>query len=240
MDPAFEALVNRALAKKPGERFESMAALGRALLPFASLRVQMAFAVELNVTLPENVRREAERMSEIPITTVARKREQKILQRQERTRMRTYLVGASLALLLALLIWWKLSAPSEDVDAASVPPLPAEPAKQRESQGKAQDEQGSDWAGSDTIAADASIVVEGTFPGAELRNDAPVVQVDTPVAPTRVEARGSTREPSVAPRGAGNVEGSKLRTGPSNSASGSQSGEGPRPERGANRALIIQ
>ncbi|HEX6240782.1 MAG TPA: protein kinase [Polyangiales bacterium] len=52
MDPEFEALVERALEKKPEERFATMQALGRELLRFASLRVQISAAAELGVDLP--------------------------------------------------------------------------------------------------------------------------------------------------------------------------------------------
>jgi serine/threonine-protein kinase len=49
MDPQFEALVERALEKKPEARFASMQELGRELLKFASLRVQVSAAAELGV-----------------------------------------------------------------------------------------------------------------------------------------------------------------------------------------------
>jgi eukaryotic-like serine/threonine-protein kinase len=51
MDPDFEALVERALQKKPDERFSSMQALGRELLRFASLRVQVSASSELGSEL---------------------------------------------------------------------------------------------------------------------------------------------------------------------------------------------
>jgi serine/threonine protein kinase len=77
LDPKFEALVDRALKKAPGERYESMLALGRELLRFASLRVQMSYAAELKAELPAALRKEAERLSSGPPrrpTSVPRRR----------------------------------------------------------------------------------------------------------------------------------------------------------------------
>ncbi len=42
--PAFEAVILRAMALDPGERFDSVRALGAALLPFASERTRLVFA----------------------------------------------------------------------------------------------------------------------------------------------------------------------------------------------------
>jgi eukaryotic-like serine/threonine-protein kinase len=46
LEPRFEAIVNRALAKDPGARFADARAFGRALLPFASFRVRLSHAPE--------------------------------------------------------------------------------------------------------------------------------------------------------------------------------------------------
>jgi serine/threonine protein kinase len=64
MDPMFEALVERALQKKPDDRFASMQALGRELLGFASLRVQISVASELGAELPAAASREPRPVSQ--------------------------------------------------------------------------------------------------------------------------------------------------------------------------------
>ncbi|MEY2934323.1 MAG: Serine/threonine-protein kinase PrkC, partial [Pseudomonadota bacterium] len=55
---AFEQLILRSMALSPDERFASAAALGAALLPFASAEVQSAYSVELNgLELPPSAAR---------------------------------------------------------------------------------------------------------------------------------------------------------------------------------------
>jgi serine/threonine-protein kinase len=48
LDPSFDAIVTRALSKEPDQRFADVRALGAALLPLASPRVQLGYAHEFS------------------------------------------------------------------------------------------------------------------------------------------------------------------------------------------------
>jgi serine/threonine protein kinase len=48
LDPSFDAIVTRALSKEPDERYADVRALGAALLPLASPRVQLGYAHEFS------------------------------------------------------------------------------------------------------------------------------------------------------------------------------------------------
>ncbi|HEX6241359.1 MAG TPA: serine/threonine-protein kinase, partial [Polyangiales bacterium] len=67
--PEFEALVDRALQKKPADRYPSLQEFGRELLRFASQRVQLLYAAELKVALTPALQKEAERLSAERLST---------------------------------------------------------------------------------------------------------------------------------------------------------------------------
>jgi len=56
LPPTLEAIVVRALRREPGERHESVIALGRALMPFASLRASVLWSGTFGVTPPPSSR----------------------------------------------------------------------------------------------------------------------------------------------------------------------------------------
>jgi serine/threonine-protein kinase len=56
LDPSFDSIVTRALSKDPDERFVDVRALGAALLPLASARVQLCYAHEFSPQLAFEMR----------------------------------------------------------------------------------------------------------------------------------------------------------------------------------------
>jgi serine/threonine protein kinase len=276
MDPKFEALVDRALSKKPDQRFASMQEFGRELLTFASLRVQMLYASELGATLPPAVRREAERQSSLP--PAKHKPKQAKAKANDKAaatagadkiddKKRLVFVAVAGALLLGcFLLWWSARDSRGQSARGPVPALPTAPKPPAKPET-------SDW-GDDPGTAKDGVglqVAAPSEPSTPAPTPAPAPEAVAPAAPVtalpsaregRSDAKsGSTATGSVAvgtssapaasngvtARGAesasrGGETRPTARPGESAPATGEKQDAAPRskPERGANRALILQ
>jgi serine/threonine-protein kinase len=230
LDPRFEALVDRTLKKKPGERFASMQELGRELLKFASLRVQMGYAAELKAPLPTSTRKREGVSSKPPRKQAGGKRA------VAPGRARFIGAGVALALLLGLLLWWTAGS-SERTTHAPVPALPKVDVAAKPAPAKSET---SDWGEPDN-AAQPVVQVDDPSP-------APPAPVLPTLAPPETRALPSS---SGAASGASSAARAASKSDVNSGSHGSEpvsgkSGDGAsreprsRPERGANRALILQ
>lgn len=264
MDPKFEALVDRALQKKPDARFASMQEFGRELLRFASLRIQMLYASELGTTLPPALRKEAERLSSLPPSKPPAKKAKdkgKSAAPVPNDKKRLLFVGvAALLLLGSFLAWWG-ARDTRGASARAVPALPAPPPK------PVAKSDTSDWdtpeEPKDGVQLQQAVVPTEPAPVEVVPTQAPVPVEPGVTLPSAREGRSDAKSGSTASGssvGASSVsdgagtgtrtgaaaertsESRGARTSESSASSGEKQDPPPRtrPERGANRALILQ